>query len=112
VHQSAVDSFRANGYTDVEVRPKSVSESDLIKAITHAHFVGIRSATQLTARAIECASKLTAIGCFCIGTNQVDLEAAQDRGIPVFNAPFSNTRSVAEMVLGEMIMLMRGIPER
>src|SRR5262249_55077129 len=76
------------------------------------HFLGIRSATQLTERVISSASKLTAIGCFCIGINQVNLEAAQDRGIPVFNAPFSNTRSVAELVLGEIIMLMRGIPQR
>ncbi len=112
IHQSAVDSFHANGYADVELRPKSLPESELMEAISGAHFVGIRSATQLTKRVIESAPKLTGIGCFCIGTNQVDLDAAQDRGIPVFNAPFSNTRSVAELVLGEMIMLMRGIPQR
>ncbi len=112
VHQSAVDSFHSNGYTDVDVRPKSLAEPELIKAVAAAHFIGIRSATQLTKKVIDAAPKLTAVGCFCIGTNQVDLNAAQDLGIPVFNAPFSNTRSVAELVLGEMIMLMRGIPQR
>ncbi len=112
IHQSAVDAFKANGYTDVDLRPKSLPEDELIDAIRDIHFLGIRSATQLTARVISKASKLTAIGCFCIGTNQINLEAAQDRGIPVFNAPFSNTRSVAELVLGEIIMLMRGIPQR
>ncbi|HEY6394221.1 MAG TPA: phosphoglycerate dehydrogenase, partial [Candidatus Binataceae bacterium] len=76
------------------------------------YFIGIRSATRITARVIEGARYLTGIGCFCIGTNQVDLETAQDRGVPVFNAPFSNTRSVAELVLAEIIMLMRGIPQR
>jgi D-3-phosphoglycerate dehydrogenase len=78
----------------------------------NAYFVGIRSATQLTSRIFERAPRLTGVGCFCIGTNQVDLEAAQERGIPVFNAPFSNTRSVAELVLAETIMLLRGIPHR
>jgi D-3-phosphoglycerate dehydrogenase len=112
VHQSAVEAFKTNGYTGIESHPKSLSEPKLINAVRDAYFVGIRSATQLTARVIESAPKLTGIGCFCIGTNQVDLEAAQDRGIPVFNAPFSNTRSVAELVLGEIIMLMRGIPHR
>ncbi len=112
IHQSALDAFRANGYSDVELRPKSLSEAELVRAIQDAYFVGIRSATQLTARVIGQAPKLTAVGCFCIGTNQVDLDAAQDRGIPVFNAPFSNTRSVAELVLAEIVMLMRGIPRR
>ncbi len=112
VHASAVDAFRADGYSHVELHPKSLAEPELIKAVHDAYFIGIRSATQLTARVIENAPKLTGIGCFCIGTNQVDLNTAQDRAIPVFNAPFSNTRSVAELVLGEIIMLMRGIPER
>src|SRR5690606_36426080 len=84
----------------------------LAEAIHDAHFVGIRSRTQLTAAVLEQAGKLTAIGAFCIGTNQVDLKAAAARGVPVFNAPFSNTRSVAELVLAEIIMLMRGIPEK
>jgi D-3-phosphoglycerate dehydrogenase len=112
IHQSAVYSFGRDGYGDVEYHPKSLPEPELLKAVHDAHFIGIRSATHLTARVIENASKLTGIGCFCIGTNQVDLEAAQDRGVPVFNAPFSNTRSVAELVLAEVIMLMRGIPQR
>ncbi|MGH9558767.1 MAG: phosphoglycerate dehydrogenase [Bryobacteraceae bacterium] len=112
VHSTAVDAFRRDGYTDIDYHPKSLAEPDLIKAISDAYFVGIRSATHLTSRIIENAPKLTGIGCFCIGTNQVDLEAAEDRGIPVFNAPFSNTRSVAELVLAEVIMLMRGIPQR
>ena len=112
VHQSAVDAFQANGYSDVEHHPKSLAEPELVRAMRDAYFVGIRSATQLTSRVIDQAPKLTAIGCFCIGTNQVDLGAAQDRGIPVYNAPFSNTRSVAELVLAEIIMLMRGIPQR
>ncbi|MBZ5603643.1 MAG: phosphoglycerate dehydrogenase [Acidobacteriia bacterium] len=112
VHQSAVDAFTNNGYGDIEFYPKSLPEPELIRAIHDAYFVGIRSATHLTARVIESAPRLTAVGCFCIGTNQVDVDAAQDRGIPVFNAPFSNTRSVAELVLGEIIMLLRGIPHR
>lgn len=112
VHQTAVEAFRRDGYSDVDLRPKSLAEADLIAALHDAYFIGIRSATQLTARVIESAPRLTAIGCFCIGTNQVDLDCAQSRGIPVFNAPFSNTRSVAELVLGETIMLLRGIPQR
>ncbi|HLX42384.1 MAG TPA: phosphoglycerate dehydrogenase [Bryobacteraceae bacterium] len=112
IHPSAVDALRDDGYSDIQNHPKSLPEADLIAAIADAHFIGIRSATHLTARVIEAAPRLTGIGCFCIGTNQVDLEAAQDRGIPVFNAPFSNTRSVAELVLAEIVMLMRGIPAR
>lgn len=112
VHASAVEAFRADGYSQLDCHPKSLAEPELLKAVRDAYFIGIRSATQLTARVIENAPRLTGIGCFCIGTNQVDLNAAQDRGVPVFNAPFSNTRSVAELVLGEIIMLMRGIPER
>jgi D-3-phosphoglycerate dehydrogenase len=112
IHSSAVNALSADGYSDIQARPKSLPEADLIAAAGEAYFIGIRSATQLTARVIEAAQRLTGIGCFCIGTNQVDLEAAQDRGIPVFNAPFSNTRSVAELVLAEIVMLMRGIPVR
>jgi D-3-phosphoglycerate dehydrogenase len=112
IHQSAVESLQRDGYGDIEYHAKSLAEPDLAKAVRDVHFIGIRSATRLTAAIIENAPKLTGIGCFCIGTNQVDLEAAQDRGVPVFNAPFSNTRSVAELVLAEIIMLMRGIPQR
>ncbi len=112
VHQSAVDVFRDDGYTNIEYHPKSLAEADLFASAGDAHFIGIRSATQLRAPFFEAATRLAGVGCFCIGTNQVDLEAAQDRGIPVFNAPFSNTRSVAELVLAEIVMLMRGIPHR
>ena len=112
VHERAVESFQRDGYGAVEYYPKSLAGPELSKAVRDAHFIGIRSATKLTAQVMEHAPKLTGIGCFCIGTNQVDLEAAQDRGVPVFNAPFSNTRSVAELVLAEIVMLMRGIPRR
>jgi D-3-phosphoglycerate dehydrogenase len=112
IHQSAVDAFRADGYTQVEHHPKSLPEPQLAEAMRDVYLVGIRSNTHLTARVFENAPRLIAVGCFCIGTNQVDLDAAQDRGIPVFNAPFSNTRSVAELVLAEIIMLMRRIPYR
>lgn len=112
IHQSAVDSFVEDGYTQVVSLPKALEGDSLIEAIKDAHFIGIRSRTQLTGEVIEQARKLVAIGAFCIGTNQIALEAAARRGIPVFNAPFSNTRSVAELVLAEIIMLMRGIPEK
>src|SRR5690606_1130527 len=93
-------------------RDKSLAGDALKEAIAGAHLVGIRSRTQLDAGALAHARKLIAIGCFCIGTNQVDLEAAQLAGIPVFNAPYSNTRSVAELVIAEAILLMRGIPQK
>lgn len=112
VHASAVDAFEADGYTRIEFHTKALPESQLRNAICDAHLVGIRSATQLTAQILEAAPRLIGAGCFCIGTNQVDLAAAQERGIPVFNAPFSNTRSVAELVLAEIILLLRGIPRR
>jgi len=112
VHQSAVDVFERAGYTNIEYHKASLGDEALHESIKDAHFVGIRSRTQLTADVLKRAEKLIAIGCFCIGTNQVDLATAELLGIPVFNAPFSNTRSVAELVLGEIIMLMRGIPER
>lgn len=112
VHQTALDAFAADGYTNIEYHKKSLGEAQLLEAIRDAHFVGIRSRTHLTETVFAEAKKLAAVGCFCIGTNQVDLAAAQRRGIPVFNAPFSNTRSVAELVLAETIMLMRGIPHK
>lgn len=110
VHQNAIDVLLAAGYTNIEVHKKALDGQELIEAIKDAHFVGIRSRTFLTEEVLAQAQKLIAVGCFCIGTNQVDLVAAKKRGIPVFNAPFSNTRSVAELVLGEMILLMRQIP--
>lgn len=112
VHQSAVDVFERAGYTNIEYHKASLGDEALLESIKDAHFVGLRSRTQLTAEVLKRAEKLIAIGCFCIGTNQVDLATAESLGIPVFNAPFSNTRSVAELVIGEIIMLMRGIPER
>ena len=112
IHPSAVEAFRADGYTEIEYHQKSLTKPQLTAALRDSYFVGIRSATHLTADVFDQAPKLTAVGCFCIGTNQVDLDAAQDRGIPVFNAPFSNTRSVAELVLAEIILLMRGVPQR
>ncbi|MCS3457600.1 phosphoglycerate dehydrogenase [Aeromonas rivuli] len=112
VHPNTVETFRAAGYTNVDYLKTSLSEEDLIERIRDVHFVGLRSRTQLTDKVLDAAQKLFAIGCFCIGTNQVDLKAAELRGIPVFNAPFSNTRSVAELVLGEILLLLRGIPEK
>ena len=112
IDPSAVDAFRDDGYEDIEYHPKSLPEKQLIAAVRKAAFIGIRSATHLTASVLEEAEKLVGIGCFCIGTNQVDLSAAQQKGVPVFNAPFSNTRSVAELVLAETILLMRGVPQR
>ena len=112
VHQSALDTLNAAGYTNIEYLTHSLEEEDLIEKIADAHFVGLRSRTQLTEKVFEAAKKLTAVGCFCIGTNQVNLQAATRRGIAVFNAPFSNTRSVAELVLAQAILLLRGVPEK
>lgn len=112
IHQSAVDNFLNAGYTNIEHLPTSLDEESLIEKIRDVHFIGIRSRTQLNERVFAAAEKLNAVGCFCIGTNQVNLNAALSRGIPVFNAPYSNTRSVAELVLAEAIMLLRGIPEK
>ena len=112
IHPSAIDLLKAAGYTQIESLPGALPDDELKRKIADVHFVGIRSRTQLTAEVLAQASKLAAIGCFCIGTNQVDLMAARERGIAVFNAPFSNTRSVAELVLAEAILLLRGVPEK
>ncbi|MGU3398817.1 phosphoglycerate dehydrogenase [Brucellaceae bacterium D45D] len=109
INQSAVDYFKSTGYTNVRHLPKALDKAELIEAIASAHIIGIRSRTQLTEEIFAAANRLIAVGCFSVGTNQVDLKAARKRGIPVFNAPFSNTRSVAELVIGEIIMLMRRI---
>ena len=111
VHQSALDTLHAAGYTNIDYYKKALDGDELKEAIKDAHFIGLRSRTHLTAEMIKAAPKLIAVGCFCIGTNQVDLNAAKARGIPVFNAPFSNTRSVAELVLGEILLLMRNVPQ-
>lgn len=110
VHQNAIDAIKAAGYTNIEYHKKALDGQELLDAVKDAHFLGIRSRTFVTEDVLAHAPKLIAIGCFCIGTNQVDLNAAKQRGIPVFNAPFSNTRSVAELVLGEILLLMRQVP--
>ncbi|EPJ55482.1 MAG: D-3-phosphoglycerate dehydrogenase [Osedax symbiont Rs2] len=112
VHQSAVDSLKSSGYSNIEYHRGSLSEEELLKRIPEVHFIGIRSRTQLNAKVFDAADKLVAVGCFCIGTNQVDLAAATKKAVAVFNAPFSNTRSVAELVIAESIILLRGIAEK
>lgn len=112
VHQSAIETLHAAGYENIEYLKTALSEDELIERIKDAHFVGLRSRTRLTRRVFENAPKLIAAGCFCIGTNQVDLQAAQEHGVAVFNAPYSNTRSVAELVVAEAILMLRGIPEK
>jgi D-3-phosphoglycerate dehydrogenase / 2-oxoglutarate reductase len=112
ISQSAVDVFTAAGYTQIERHEKSLPEAELKRRIADAHLIGIRSRTQLNAEVLAEAKRLIAIGCFCIGTNQVDLTAAKLSGAPVFNAPYSNTRSVAELVVAETIMLLRRIPQK
>ncbi len=109
---SAVKELEDHGYTNIEILSKALSEEDLCKKIKGVHIVGIRSKTQITEKVLDCADKLLAIGCFCIGTNQVDLNAATERGVAVFNAPYSNTRSVAELVIGLFVMLIRRIPDK
>lgn len=109
VHPSAIEVLNRAGYFNIEHHSKSLPPEELKLAIAKAHFVGIRSRTQLSEDILAAAPKLIAIGCFCIGTNQVDLDAATRRGIVVFNAPFSNTRSVAELVIAEAILLLRGL---
>ena len=112
VSQTAVETFRAAGYTQIEYHEKSLPEDELKRRIAEAHIVGIRSRSHLTDDVLSQARRLIAVGCFCIGTNQVDLDAAELAGIPVFNAPYSNTRSVAELVVAQAILLMRGIPQK
>jgi D-3-phosphoglycerate dehydrogenase len=112
IHRSAVDALASDGYSQVTLHPGALTGRALADAIADAHFIGIRSRTQLTEAVLAEAPRLVAVGCFCIGTNQVDLAAAARRGVPVFNAPFSNTRSVAELVLAETVMLLRGIPQK
>ncbi|MDB5932026.1 MAG: D-3-phosphoglycerate dehydrogenase [Polaromonas sp.] len=112
IHPSAVDVLQAAGYSQIESLSGALPDEELKQKIADVHFLGIRSRTQLSADVFAHAAKLAAVGCFCIGTNQVDLQAARERGIAVFNAPFSNTRSVAELVLAEAILLLRGVPEK
>jgi D-3-phosphoglycerate dehydrogenase len=112
VHDRAVENFKRHGYTTIERHKKALAGDELKAAVAGAYFVGIRSRTRLAADVLAAAPKLMAVGAFCIGTNQIDLDAAMMRGVPVFNAPFSNTRSVAELVLAEIIFLLRGIPAK
>lgn len=108
----AVSEFTSAGYTNVRKLNGALSEADLIEAVKDVHLLGIRSKTHVTRPVLEAAKKLQAIGCFCIGTNQVDLASATEMGVAVFNAPYSNTRSVAELVIGLSIMLIRRIPDK
>lgn len=112
VSRSAVESFQRAGYSQIEYHEKALPEADLKARIAEAHIVGIRSRTHLTEEVLQQAKRLIAVGCFCIGTNQVDLGSARRLGVPVFNAPYSNTRSVAELVIAETIMLLRGVPQK
>lgn len=112
VHASAIGNLEQAGYRNITALPHALQGAELAEAIRDVHMLGIRSRTQLDATALAAAERLIAVGCFCIGTNQVDLEAAMSAGVPVFNAPYSNTRSVAELVLAQAILLLRGIPEK
>ncbi|MGL4443525.1 MAG: NAD(P)-dependent oxidoreductase, partial [Alsobacter sp.] len=112
VNDSAVELFRNAGYANLTRLPKALDGAELVAALQGVHILGIRSRTDLRAPILAAADRLIAVGCFSVGTNQVDLDAARVRGIPVFNAPFSNTRSVAELVIGEIVMLLRRIIPR
>src|SRR6478752_6419536 len=112
ISDAAVKQFKDAGYTSVRKLSGALSEEQLIKEIKDVHLLGIRSKTQITAKILAAAPKLQAIGCFCIGVNQVDLKTATQQGVVVFNAPYSNTRSVAELVIGASIMLIRRIPDK
>jgi D-3-phosphoglycerate dehydrogenase len=112
ISKTASERFTESGYPSVKRISGALSESDLIKEIKNVHLLGIRSKSKITEEVLRNASKLQAIGCFCIGTNQVDLTAATNRGVTVFNAPYSNTRSVAELVIASSIMLIRRIPDK
>jgi D-3-phosphoglycerate dehydrogenase len=112
INDSAVELLERAGYSNLERLPKALGGDGLLKALAGVHLLGIRSRTHLTAEVLAAADRLFAVGCFSVGTNQVDLEAARQRGVPVFNAPFSNTRSVAELTIGEIVMLLRRIPDR
>ena len=112
ISDQAVKNFQRQGYSQVEKITKALTEDELIREIKDVHILGIRSKTKITPKILDAAKKLQAIGCFCIGVNQVDLEAATKNGVAVFNAPYSNTRSVAELVIGLAIMLIRRIPDK
>lgn len=112
IHPSAIAEFEKAGYNNVDLHKGAMSEEELLDCIGDYHIVGLRSKTNLTATVLEKANKLLSIGAFCIGTNQIDLNVARDKGIAVFNSPYSNTRSVAELIIANSVMLLRRIPER
>ena len=112
IHASAVENLQAQGFTNIVQVPRALAGKELIDALADADAVGIRSNTHLSAEVLHALPRLRTIGCFCIGTNQVDLDTAATLGIPVFNAPYSNTRSVAELVIAQSILLLRRIPEK
>src|SRR5215468_6089768 len=112
IADAAVDEFKLGGYIEVERIKGAISEAQLVKAVKGVHLLGIRSKTQITKNIIDAADRLLAVGCFCIGVNQVDLKAATEKGVAVFNAPYSNTRSVAELVIGLCVILIRKIAEK
>ena len=109
INDSAVELFHQAGYTNLTRLPKALDAAALAEALKGVHLLGIRSRSQMNRAMFEAADRLIAVGCFSVGTNQVDLDTAREFGIPVFNAPFSNTRSVAELVIGEIVMLLRRI---
>ena len=112
ISEKAVQYFKLQGYTDVKKMSGALSEEELIKVIKDVHILGIRSKTFISKKVLDSAKKLQAIGCFCIGTNQVDIKACKQKGVGVFNATYSNTRSVAELVIGSSIMLIRKIIDK
>lgn len=112
ISDAAVEEFKEAGYTNVKKLSGALEEKDLIQELKDVHLLGIRSKTQVTAKALAKANKLLAVGCYCIGVNQVNMKAAIDNGVAVFNAPYANTRSVAELVIGLSIMLIRKIPDK
>ncbi|MCE7963675.1 MAG: phosphoglycerate dehydrogenase, partial [Acidobacteria bacterium ACB1] len=112
ISDAAVRELEAAGYANVERASGALSEAELVKAVKGVHLLGIRSKTKVTREVIEAADKLLAVGCFCIGVNQVDLQAATEKGVAVFNAPYSNTRSVAELIIGLCVMLIRRIADK
>ena len=112
ISDAAAEGFRASGYVDIERLPNALPEDELVERLAGTHILGIRSKTRISERALAAADRLLAVGCFCIGVNQVDLRAAADKGIAIFNAPYSNTRSVAELVIGLCVMLIRRVPDK
>lgn len=112
IHNNAVESFKTAGYENIELMSSALEGQELIDKLKDYKMVGLRSRTQLTKEVLENSTHLAAIGCFCIGTNQVNLQTAHKHGIPVFNAPYSNTRSVAELVLAQAILLVRNVVDK